>query len=231
MKKALTKAGYQVTRSRPTRNDFLISREIDTIVDVGANIGQFGKEVRSEGFRGRIFSFEPIPQVHRILSQNLAHDPQWRSYCVGLSDKRGSALINVSSKTVFSSLQPIRSAALDFDVDAAAVSRQEITLSRLEDFDQEIGGRRVFLKIDTQGHEQKVLRGAGEILERLHGIQLELPISALYEETWTIAEAMAWMRSSGFLPTSFCPVNYHHRDPMAIVEVDCIFRRFNSEID
>ena len=232
LKRMAAAAGFQVIRKQPNRADFFASRAIDTVVDVGANIGQFGREIRAEGFGGRIVSFEPIPEVHRVLVENSGADPQWLSYNFGLSDRPGTAAINVSGKSVFSSLQTARKAALEFDADAAAICQQQIELRRLEEFDEKIGGARLFLKIDTQGHERKVLQGIGSLARRLYGIQLELPISMLYEGTWTISEAMAFMRDIGFIPTYFSPVNYHDKhDPIAIVEIDCIFRRIDPEID
>ena len=45
LKRVVRLTGYDVKRRSPSREDFLASRHIDTIIDVGANIGQFGKEV------------------------------------------------------------------------------------------------------------------------------------------------------------------------------------------
>ncbi len=106
-----------------------------------------------------------------------------------------------------------------------------ISIEPLNTFANEIKGENLFLKIDTQGYEEDVLEGSSELLPRVQGMQLELPLSQLYEESWNIESALTFMRRLGFIPALFTPVNYHVKDPMAAVEVDCIFRKLNADLD
>lgn len=230
--KFLKKVGLQLQRARPTREDFLLSRGIDTVVDVGANLGQFGRELRRSGYSGRIISFEPINDVFQGLLKEIGDDPTWYALNYGVSDYDGTSTINVSEHTVFSSLHERRGAAEAYDKRSAFTRIETITLRTLDGLNSEIGGSNLFLKIDTQGHEHSAMRSVGKLLDRIQGIQLELPISQLYEGNWSIGESLEYMRRIGFVPTMFTPVNYHlMEDPMAIVEVDCIFRRINPQFD
>ena len=222
--------GYEVRQAQPRREDFLQSRKVDMVVDAGANVGQFGRELRKIGFAGRIMSFEPVSASFQALNAASGPDPQWTAINLGLSDAEGTADINVSAKSAFSSLHRTTRSATQFDTESAAVRSETIHLKRLDQLD-EVDGKRLFIKVDTQGHERAVIEGATGLLDRTQGIQLELPISALYENTWTLSEAFGFMREKGFVPTFFAPVNYHTTDPVAIVEIDCIFRRINPSLD
>lgn len=75
-------------------------------------------------------------------------------------------------------------------------------------------GKRVFLKVDTQGFEQSVLR---------EGVYS--PLIHLYEDTWKFDEAQRFMREAGFTLSQMRPVTYHSWDPASLLEVDCLFRR------
>ena len=231
LKEALKAGGYELCRARPRRADFLGSRLVDTVLDVGANVGQFGRTLRREGFRGRIVSFEPTAECFAALRDVMEADGNWTGFNVGLSGRDGTATINVGADTAFSSLHPVRPAALRFDPLSAPVRTEEIRLARLDGFDATIAGDRLFLKVDTQGHERAVLEGAGALLDRVAGVQLELPVSALYDGVWTLEEALGFMRGLGFVPALFTPVNAHKDDPLAVLEFDCVFRRLDPFLD
>jgi FkbM family methyltransferase len=235
MKKLLRSAfrsiGYDVTQSRPSRRDFLKSRSIDTIIDVGANDGKFAQEVRDRGYTGSIVSFEPIRDVYGRLADRFANDRRLKGYNLGVSNKSGEAVIGVSAASVFSSLHKLRAAAGRFEERSNVVRYETIKLTTLDDCSDKIEGNRLFLKLDTQGHEQACLEGLGKLKNRIEGIQMELPLSALYENVWSFHEAVAYMKQLAFVPCIFSPVSYHKCDPLAMVEVDCTFRRYNSDYD
>ena len=75
-----------------------------------------------------------------------------------------------------------------------------------------------------------MLAGADRMLPRLAGIQMELPVIHLYEGVWTLTDAVGFMKDHGFVLSIASAVNYHSKDPCAVVEFDCVFRRV-SEID
>ena len=102
---------------------------------------------------------------------------------------------------------------------------EEIDVVRLDDIFSEFAGRSVFLKVDTQGFERAVVAGGPQALSTIMGVQLELPIENFYEGSWSLEEALATMRRSGFVPAQFTPVNFSNHDPQSAVEFDCVFRR------
>src|SRR5215472_6069643 len=74
-------------------------RSIDVVLDVGANKGQFGKQLRGLGYRGRIISFEPLSDAFSALSQTASGDPMWTCHNFALGDLASSATINVSANS------------------------------------------------------------------------------------------------------------------------------------
>jgi FkbM family methyltransferase len=204
---------------------FLEHRGINTVLDVGANDGQFASGLRSAGYKGRIVSFEPISAVFAQLSARAAGDGSWDVRQLALGPTAGQAEINVSRNSVYSSLLPLTRLATEFDPHAAVVRSEAVTVVRLDDIFSEFAGRRVFLKIDTQGFEQAVLEGAPRALASILGVQLELPVEHLYANVWTLEEALSFMRGSGFVPAQIHPVNMLSDDPTSAIEFDVLFRR------
>jgi FkbM family methyltransferase len=222
--------GYEIRRigshqdKRPI--DFIRSRNVDLVVDVGANVGQYAENLRKEGYAGWILSFEPTSAAHEALETRAGKDGRWKTLNVAVGEAEGTTDINVSENSVFSSILPQRSAATTFDSHAAVVRVESVRVARLDDLFADLPqGKAPFLKIDTQGYERQVLSGASKCLSRFVGVQMELPIVQLYEGTWRFHEAVAFMNERGFEISNLLPVNYDPADPVSLVEVDGIFYR------
>lgn len=227
----LGRFGYEIDRFSPSRQEFFISRNIDTVVDVGANIGQFGREIRDLGFRGQIYSFEPMSKAYERLLKEAEKDNNWKAVNLGVSDRAGETTINISEYSVFSSLHEIKASAGNFDARSRYTSTEKIRLQTLSSLSKDISGSNIFLKIDTQGHEASVLKGMENFVDRVIGVQLELPVVKIYEQEWGISNYIDYMQSIGFVPAQFKPVNFHSLDRSSVLEVDCIFRRLDPKID
>ena len=96
--------------------------------------------------------------------------------------------------------------ATAFDGASAVISRETVQVERLNDLFDEFRSRRTFIKIDTQGFEPAVLAGAEKSLPHILGVQLELPIEHLYQNTWSFEDALRTMRHAGFVPAQIVPV-------------------------
>jgi FkbM family methyltransferase len=219
--------GYDIRRidshfyKRPV--DFIRSRGIDVVVDVGANIGQYGERLRSDGYRGWIISAEPVHAAFDILAARAAADARWQVLNFAFGEKQGSSQINVSEASVFSSIHSQLPSATAFNAESRVIGQETIRMARLDDVFPELPKGRAFLKIDTQGYEQQVLMGASGCLSKFLGVQMELPIVHLYEGTWRFHEAAAYMHERGFEISNITPVNYDTADPVSLLEIDCIF--------
>lgn len=230
---AARKLGYDFRKIQefdgPTLVDFLEAHQIDLVLDVGANIGQFAAALRQKGYRDEIVSFEPISDVFESLKTRAGADSKWQVRKLALGAHTGRATINVSEKTVFSSLLPEAMAAQRFDAGAVVTRAEEIDIVKLDDIFEPFRCRNTFLKVDTQGYERQVLDGAAMSLPLLKGVQLEIPIVPLYQNTWSFDEAITFMAKVGFVVSQITPTNYHWEDRASLLEVDCVFRRQHNE--
>src|SRR5262249_33665755 len=122
--------GYDIRRldsyfyKRPI--DFIRSRDIDLVVDVGANIGQYAESLRKDGYAGWIVSAEPVGAVHEALAERAAGDRRWKTLNVAFGERDGQAEINVSKASVFSSIRRQLPAATAFMAEARVVRCEPI---------------------------------------------------------------------------------------------------------
>jgi FkbM family methyltransferase len=170
------------------------------VVDVGANIGQYGAELRADGYGGRLLSIEPLGSAFRDLAGRTARDPLWTCVQCGLGDRDGDAVLSVSANGFSSSILPI----LDSHVEAAPESRvQGAEKIRVRTLDSVVGEwsdqpGALGLKLDVQGYEAQVLRGAGDTLPRVALLEIELSLVPLYARQTLFIDMIEHVRALGF---------------------------------
>ncbi len=224
IKRLLERRGLELLYSRTARQ-FIAENCVDLVIYVGANVGQFASSVRKGGYRGEIWSFEPVASAFAQVEAAAGSDPLWKTFNCAIGAAPETSVIHVSGSTVFSSLKATTAAATAFDKASAATHDQAVQIRPLSEFIDPSTDRRLFLKIDTQGYEQEVLAGAETLLNRCVALQLELPIEHLYEGVWTLQEALAYLSDKGFALAQVRPVNFSLQHPASAIEFDCIFRR------
>jgi FkbM family methyltransferase len=216
-------------RDHAAHLDELFRREkIDCVVDAGAHLGQFGRLVRACGYEGEIVSFEPVLAVFAALTKTCCSgDPRWQAHRIALGSHDGSGVVNVARSTDFSSvLEPNGYSLAEFRGFTAVENRERVAMRRLDAVAAEYvpgAAGRIFLKVDTQGSELEVLRGAEETLRRVAAVQVELSMKPLYKGMPRYHEVAAHLDARGFEPTGFFPVS---RDgELRLIDVDCVMVR------
>lgn len=157
--------------------------KLDVVLDVGANEGQFARELFWAGYAGRLVSFEPQPEVHARLKEAARGDSRWRvAPPIALGAEAGTLPLAVFNRSDMSSFLPATDLAGRAIPSLAQTARIEVpvaTLDRLfEDYVKP--GERVLLKLDTQGFEHEILEGAKAVLDRITAVFLELSANPLY---------------------------------------------------
>ncbi len=111
IKKVFRKLGFDLIRYNPAQSynarilEFFSTYKIDTVLDIGANIGGFAKEIRESGYKGRIISFEPLSEAYSHLLINSKNDPNWIiASRMALGNKEGKKTINISGNSHSSSI-------------------------------------------------------------------------------------------------------------------------------
>jgi FkbM family methyltransferase len=198
---------------------------VNCVLDVGAHVGQYGRFLRNIGYRGEIVSFEPVSANFAILEKRCEGDEKWRAFRLALGHETGTEPINVARITQFSSfLSPNRYSHDQYGGFSDVDRIETVEMTRLDRVFDECTSRvadpRVFLKLDTQGYDLNVLRGAGACLSRIVALQSELSVKPIYEGMTDYVAAMSCMNRMGFELTAVFPVNREQH--LQIVEFDSI---------
>lgn len=173
---------------------------IDVVLDVGANRGQFGGQIRRAGYKKTLHSFEPLSSAYTLLEKKAAKDPLWHTHYMGLGERDGSALINISSNSQSSSMLAMTSAHTNADDSSAYVGQEETPLHRLDTVFPQFctPSNRIFLKLDAQGMEESIIRGAEESLRHIPFVQAELSFVTLYEGETLFMDFLRLMEAKGY---------------------------------
>lgn len=144
--------------------------EEDVIFDVGANDGRTVSRLRKHMGRARIFSFEPSSRTYEALVKRTRGMPGVYPYRLGLGSERGPGTMYLAPQSVCNSLLPDWS---------QPQGEEQIEIRTVDDLMEELGIPFIhFLKIDTEGYELEVLKGAERAIResRIGIIQLEVSL-------------------------------------------------------
>lgn len=199
--------GLDLHRLRPEItlvNDLIKSFKhfnIDTVLDVGANVGQFATSLRQVGYCGRIISFEPLSEAYALLCQRAINDPLWDIYTrCAIGDYNGETKINISANSESSSILDMMEEHSNAAPKSVYIGTESSPIYTLDFVTSKIINktRETFLKIDTQGFEWEVLDGAVDTLQNIRGILLEVSLIELYEGQRLWKEVVQRIEKEGF---------------------------------
>lgn len=230
----LRRAGYQLVRLRslPTINfawhlkHLLISQEVDTVFDVGANRGQFRDLLRGDAnYTGRILSFEPVAHLHRGLQERASKDPDWHVYPFALGATAETIPINVMHSDDWSSfLPPTSEGTARFRGSNTVESTQMAVVRRLDDvfpaLAKEHRVHRAYLKLDTQGFDLNAMRGGADVLREFVALQTEAVVIPLYSGMPTYEDVIRYAEKQGFAISGVFPIS--NDESLRLIEFDCV---------
>jgi FkbM family methyltransferase len=175
--------------------------KLDLVLDVGANEGQFARELFWAGYGGRIVSFEPQSEVHVLLSAAARGQDRWTvAPPLALGADAGTLKLAVFNRTDMSSFLPATELAGRAIPELTQTGSIDVPVARLDDlFDDHVRvGERVLLKLDTQGYEREILNGAEAVLPKIPAVLLELSASPLYAGQPGYLQLLNMLESQGF---------------------------------
>lgn len=163
----------------------LANRPIDLILDVGANTGQFARKMRLKFPLAHIISFEPLPEQYAELEAWAKADGNAAALNLGLGESEATLPFfrHVDHSASSSMLQAHASGVASFPQMTNA-ELTEVAVRRLDVVLAELGrpvGPATLLKLDVQGFEAQVMRGAAETLRRVGALITEVNIDPIYE--------------------------------------------------
>jgi FkbM family methyltransferase len=189
-----------------------------TVIDVGAFEGNWSRMARRIWPDSAIVMFEPNSQKTALVSSTakeigatLFHE------LLGATDG-AQVTFNVmeSGSSIMAENSPL---------ERTPETRE---LRRIDTVIQSIKGP-VLLKIDAQGYELEILKGAENLLPKIDAILLEVAIIEINEGAPIIHEVLTFMKSIGFVT---CEVLEIHRRPLdqALNQIDLLFVEENSAL-
>lgn len=226
--------GYDIVPLRDVKErDFAIHLgqlfrflQIDCVFDVGANVGQYRDFLREKvGYTGMIVSFEPVSRNVAILQQRSVSDPRWEIVGHALGSNRSSLPLHVMKSDQFSSfLAPDNTSVPGFNglnepdhIETVAVYPLDEVFPVLQ---RRLGFRRSYLKLDTQGFDLEVVKGATATLRNIVAMQTEASIINIYEGMPGYMDTIRILNDRGFDVSGLYPIS---RDAgMRLIEFDCV---------
>lgn len=170
-----------------------------TVVDIGANEGQFTRAILQTFPAAKIFAFEPLLAAAREFERHFRANDRVRFHRQACGDLAGEAEININTFSQSSSILRLAEYHRSKFPSANEIGKAAVEVVRLDDairdYDFNIPA---LLKIDVQGYELHVLRGAKETLSRTQYVLVETCFVPMYEEEPAFEEIMKVLNDSGF---------------------------------
>lgn len=202
-------------------NHILKSYNLKIVFDIGAHVGDYTTLLRENDYNGTVYLFEPHPNTYTNLIKKIKPDNKTHIFNIGLSETDKSTLIfdyDEDGDNLFSPHASLYSNVITDLHGSEKTSYHNIKLTTLDIFTQKYKIDRIsLLKIDTEGHEYSILKGATRLLEedKIDLIQFEFGemnvISRCYfKDFYDLLKGK--YRLFRLLPTGLLPIeNYNAR--------------------
>lgn len=203
--------GYDLVKKKPSKSDqlsrFLNAANINDVFDVGANIGQFASDLRKAGYKNMIHSFEPLEKQFTTLSSTSDNDLNWTCYKFAFGDVAGFKDINIannnhSSASSFLELSDLTKEIINIEI----IETAQVEIRTLQEFLIEsklISDGNALLKLDVQGFEHEVIKGAGTLLSRFPAILLEASFFSIYKDEKLVGDLISTLKNKGYVLAAF----------------------------
>ena len=202
----LNKFGYQLRNPKKEAEqlkiqkwNFLKKIPIKTIIDVGANEGQFVEEILNIFPLAEIYSFEPLGDCYEKLMSNFRNNEKVHTYNFALGEQDGEITFSRSSASPSSSILKMGDLHKKLYPHTANLVEEKVKIKRLDDVFADVNlENEVLLKIDVQGAEEKVIKGGSSVLKKANMIITEVSYATLYENQPLFRDMMNLLERYGF---------------------------------
>ena len=219
--------GYNLYHS----NDKLLQKIIDhfeirTILDIGANVGQYIEGVVRHGYKGQIYSFEPIPSVFQKLSRESKKYPNVKTFNLGVGSKETEIMMNIAENFASSSILNVGEVSLAAEPKTRTTHQEKIKITTIDSFfmNNKPFHKEILLKLDIQGYELEALKGAMQSLPSIKLIQTEMSFTSLYDGAPLYDEVVTFLNQQGFEIFTIIP-GFRDERSGRMLQADGIFVR------
>ena len=177
----------------------VIVADLATVVDIGANRGQFSLAVRGYARKARVIAFEPHAEAATVFKRLFKGETKVTLHQVAIGPESGETTLHVAAADDSSSLLPITTLQNRLFPGTFEIRTEIVKVGRLGDF---VGSEEIvspaMLKLDVQGYELEVLRGCEEMLKRFRYVYAECSFMELYTGQVLVDDIIAWLRKGGW---------------------------------
>ena len=198
--------------------ELLVGLELDTVIDIGSNKGQFILLVEKMFNNVKILSFEPIKEVYLKQKKFFSKNKNIDIFNFGLGAKKKDVILNISKKNDSSSILKIKypnQLSKKFEI----IENRKISIKTLDEILSTFNLKKnILIKLDVQGYELEVLRGANEILSRIKYIIIEIAENQFYKDQETNNSIINYLNQKNFEILKSCnhfkieEINYSQKD-------------------
>ena len=189
----------QIAEAERRKTLWLKNMKLETILDIGANTGQFAKSMHELFPEARLYSFEPLKDCYEELLVQFKNVPQFQAFNVALGDETGIVEMHRSEYSPSSSLLSMNDLHKTSFPYTKKEILQKVDLVCLDDIASPLELRKPMLvKLDVQGYEDKVISGGKSVIGQADIVITELSVEQLYDGQPLFDEIYKIMTSMGF---------------------------------
>jgi FkbM family methyltransferase len=196
----LHRDGVEPESYRLFNHKWLKGAGINTVLDIGANTGQFAKLIHAVLPQAAIYSFEPLPECYRALLEQTTNLGKVTAFNVGLGSAEGTMTFYRNQYTDSSSFRPmLETCRQQFPFTSGDDTPLDVPVRTLDSYQAEITWtKNVLVKIDVQGYEDEVIRGGSSLLAQAYIVIMEISFVPLYQGSPSFDSLYTRMRELGF---------------------------------
>lgn len=224
IQQAFNRFGFEVKKiDKLPKYSWLANEGISTVLDIGANRGQFAMHIYGLLHNAQIYSFEPLKSCFDELNRESARLRTISCFNYALGDNNGNHLIYHNDFTPSSSLLPMEDLHIDAFPIARNVREEMIEVRRLDDIANDLKLiDNILIKIDVQGFEDKVIQGGEKTIKRAKILIVETSFEPLYHDQLLFNSIYSILISMGFVLKGFDEPLRHPKNGR-ILQCDSVF--------
>ncbi|MCF6139763.1 FkbM family methyltransferase [Flavobacterium sp. K77] len=202
---------------------------IDTIIDVGANSGQFSNVATHLYPKAKLHAFEPLPDLYKKIAKKFKSNTNITTYNLALGNEDGAINFNKNKYGHISSILNISTTNIHYPNQENDLSQIEVQIKKLDALALTSASENkvVLLKLDVQGYELEVLKGAEASLKNIEYIIIEANLEQLYTNQPSFAEMNAYLMGIGFELSGMLDFNLGRSNKY--IEVDFLYKKTTTK--
>lgn len=197
---------------------------IRSVIDAGANVGQFSLLIRGLHSDADIYAFEPLAEAAAVFKRLFADDPKVYLYQLALGAAEARTPLHISRRSDNSSLLPINQSQAVFAPGTEEIGTVDVPVHRLEAvLADTVLLRPSLLKIDAQGSELDILKGAEGLFATIDYIYVEISFTEFYAGQPPADQIVAYLQARNYRLAGIGGIARDRRG--AIQQADFLFQR------